>query len=175
MSTNYKEIFEGSQAAFRKDPALAKVSFEVESHDRGGFHHTIVARDFTFDIDEPEGLGGTDKAPNPIEVVLGSLAACQAITYRLYASALGIPIDRLTVRARGDLDLRGFFAVDETIRPGTEHVEIEVSVESSASDADLARLKEAVDKNCPVLDTLRNPVPVRLSLTRAAAAHPAAA
>lgn len=175
MPTNYKEIFTGTQAVFRDDAAAAQASFEVTSRDNGGFHHTIVARDFTFDIDEPEELGGTDKAPNPIEVALGSLAACQAITYRLYAAALDIPISRLSVRVRGDLDLRGFFAVDDDVRAGAERVEIEVAVESPASDAELARLKETVDKNCPVLDTLQNPVPVELSLTRIPAAHPVAA
>ena len=36
--------------------------------------------------------------------------------------------------------------------------------EASAGKADLDRLREAVDRHCPVLDDLRRPVPVTLEL-----------
>jgi len=39
-----------------------------------------------------------------------------------------------------------------------------VILDSPAPEHDLARLKEIVDNHCPVLDILRNPTPVQLSL-----------
>jgi putative redox protein len=39
-----------------------------------------------------------------------------------------------------------------------------VILDSPASEQDLARLKDIVDRHCPVLDILRNPTPVQLSL-----------
>jgi uncharacterized OsmC-like protein len=68
-------------------------------------------------VDEPPALGGADSAANPVQYALASLGSCQAITYRFWAEQLGIAVDSVSVRAEGDLDLRGFFGVDETVRP----------------------------------------------------------
>ena len=62
-----------------------------------------------FTVDEPESLGGGDAAANPVEYALAALASCQAITYRVWASLLGIRFDRLHVAAEGRIDLQGFF------------------------------------------------------------------
>lgn len=69
-------------------------------------------------VDEPPTLGGSDAGPNPVELVLAALATCQEITYRAYATALGVPLESVSVKLDGVLDLRGFFAVDERVRPG---------------------------------------------------------
>ena len=37
-------------------------------------------------------MGGTNQGPRPSEYVLAALAACQEVTYRLYADALDIPL-----------------------------------------------------------------------------------
>ena len=115
-------------------------------------------------MDEPPSLGGTDLGPNPVELVLTALATCQEITYRAYATALGVPLDSVSVKLDGSLDLRGFFAVSDTARPGFSSVRGTVTLKSSASPEALAQLKQVVDAHCPVLDILRAPVPVELSL-----------
>jgi putative redox protein len=57
------------------------------------------------------------------------------------------------------------------VRAGYGAIEATVVLDSPASDADLARLKAAVDAHCPVLDIITNPVPVTLRLERASAAQ----
>jgi len=107
--------------------------------------------------------------------VLAALATCQEITYRLYADSLGIPLDGVSVKVTGDLDLRGFFAVDETVRPGFGAIRAEVTLDSPASEAELERLRQTVDRHCPVLDILRAATPVSISLAgRDPAQHQAA-
>ncbi|HZZ22887.1 MAG TPA: OsmC family protein, partial [Roseiarcus sp.] len=69
----------------------------------------------------------------------------------------------VSVKLDGVLDLRGFFAVSD-VRPGFTGVEGTVTLKSSASSDELAKLKEVVDAHCPVLDILRAPVPVGLQL-----------
>ena len=95
---------------------------------------------------------------------MASLATCQEITYRAYATALGIPLESVAVKLEGSLDLRGFFAVKDGVRAGFDAVRGVVNLKSSAPAADLAKLKEVVDAHCPVLDILRAPVPVDLKL-----------
>ena len=121
-------------------------------------------RQFNVTVDEPPNLGGTDTGPNPVEFVLAALATCQEITYRAYATALGIPLESVSVTLEGSLDLRGFFAVKDGVRAGFNDVRGVVNLKSSAPDAELAKLKDVVDAHCPVLDILRAPVPVNLKL-----------
>ena len=113
-----------------------------------------------FKVDEPPALGGADVAANPVQYALASLGSCQAITYRFWAAQLGIEFDSLTVRVEGDLDIRGFFGFDDTVRPGLSAVRVEVSVTGPESAERYAELAAAVDEHCPVLDLFKNPVPV---------------
>jgi uncharacterized OsmC-like protein len=115
-------------------------------------------------VDEPLALGGTDAGPNPVELILAALGTCQEITYRAYATALGIPLDDVAVKLTGTIDLKGFFAVDDAVRPGYQRISGTVQLRSSASEAELEKLRAAVNAHCPVLDIITNPVPVELDL-----------
>ena len=160
--SSFKQLYDDSRAAFRDEPAKALAVFETESRLVGGFQSTVQARQFRFHSDEPEALGGGDTAPNPVEYLLAALGTCQEVTYRLYADALGIPLDGVSVKLEGTLDLRGFLNVDDDVRPGYTAIRGTVTIDSPASGSEIERLKQAVERHCPVLDTLRNPTPVEL-------------
>jgi putative redox protein len=159
-----KEIIAATQAELRANPAHAQATFAADSRQIEGLRSETKIRQFTLTVDEPPSLGGTDTGPNPVELVLAALATCQEITYRAYATALGIPLDGVSVKLEGTLDLRGFFAVKDDVRAGYNAVSGTVHLTSPASEAELAKLKEVVDAHCPVLDILRAPVPVDLKL-----------
>ena len=164
MTFKFKDVFTGTQAALGADPAQAQATFQARSRLGNGVDSTVAIRQFSVGVDEPPGLGGQDAAPNPVEYILAALGSCQEITYRLYADALGIPLNGVSVQLTGTIDLRGFFNVQQDVRPGYQAIEAEVILDSPASEAELARLKQVVDRHCPVLDILRNPTPVQLSL-----------
>ena len=90
-------------------------------------------------------------------------------------SALGIPLEHVSVTLEGDIDLRGFFAVDESVRPGYQKLRGTVRVVSSADEETLEKLQQAVNAHCPVLDIVSNPVPVELTLEKAESARAEAA
>jgi putative redox protein len=168
-----KDIIIATQADLRANPEHAQATFTADSHQVEGLRSETKIRQFALTIDEPQNLGGTDTGPNPFELVLAALATCQEITYRAYATAPGIPLDSVAVKLEGALDLRGFFAVKDGVRAGFNDVRGTVHLKSSAPAADLAKLKEVVDAHCPVLDILREPVPVDLKLRTERAAHAA--
>jgi len=170
---SYKEGFEGFQAAFKENPEAAKTTFESSSRLVEGLKCEAQSRDFKMIIDEPEMLGGTDHGPNPVEVVLSALGACQEITYRLFADKMEIPVTGVSVVVTGDIDLCGFFAVNDDVRPGYNNITANVKIESTASDADVARLVDAVDAHCPVLDIISNQTPVKTNIEKVAAAQAA--
>src|ERR1700684_4138579 len=164
MGMALKEIIVETQANLRADAANAKAVFSVDSQQVENLRSEAKIRQFSLTVDEPPALGGSDAGPNPVELVLAALGTCQEITYRAYATALGIPLDSVSVKLEGSLDLRGFFAVKDGVRAGFNNVRGVVNLKSSAPASDLAKLKEVVAAHCPVLDILRDPVPVELEL-----------
>jgi uncharacterized OsmC-like protein len=139
-----------------------------------GLHRRVQIRDFAVEVDEPPALGGSDKAPNPVEYALAALATCQEITYRLHAAELGINLRDVSVKLEGTIDLRGFFRAAEDVRPGFTAIRGTVTFDSDATPEELDRLKAIVDAHCPVLDLFRNPTPVTLEVAREGAARLAA-
>lgn len=124
----------------------------------------ITAGAHAFTIDEPAGLGGTDKGANPIEHLLAALASCTVISYQVWAEKLGLTLDGVDVALTGDIDLAGFFGTEEGVRPGFQGIELGVTLAGPESEADYRRLEEAVATHCPVLDNLTHGVPVRTTV-----------
>ena len=165
MSEALKKLITEKQEAFRADPSEAQETFVSESGLKDGFCSEVSIREHGLTVDEPEGLlDGTNKGPNPVELVLAALGTCQEITYRAYAAAMGIPVDSISVTVEGDIDLRGFFAVDEGVRPGYQAIKGTVHIVSSASEEEIKQLRHAVNAHCPVLDIISDPVPVDLKV-----------
>lgn len=165
MSATLREVIGETQHKFRLDAEMAQVCFHTRSELTAGLRVDTSVRQHALVMDEPEAIGGGDGGPTPVEVLLAALAACQEITYKAYAAAMGIALERVVIELEGDIDLRGFFGVDESVRPGLGAIRGRVELTSSAPRARLDQLKAAVDSHCPVLDMLRTPVPVSLELT----------
>ncbi|MFQ5984342.1 MAG: OsmC family protein [Alphaproteobacteria bacterium] len=174
MAQSFKTVVAEAQKALREAPDTAVVAFEAESRQISGLHSRANARQFALDIDEPPELGGTDKGPNPAELALAALAACQEITYRLFADSLEIPLDGVSVKLEGTLDLRGFLDIDPNVRPGFLKIQGTVTLDSPASDEDLTRLREKVNRHCPLFDIIREATPVSLDLKHVRAGGEAA-
>lgn len=140
------------------DPKNANLTFYTNSILKDGFQSEVEIRDFKFISDEPEELGGTDKGPNPVEYVLGALAACQEIVVKAHAIALGIDVKSVEVEVEGDLDLHGFLNMSDDARAGFTKVKYHTKIETYESDSKkLDQLKKITFKNCPVLDIIQNP------------------
>src|SRR6478672_240506 len=110
---------------FRADPSLAQVRVAVSTALEGGMACGTTARGHETLADEPRSLGGTDTAQSPVELLLTSLATCQAVTYRLWADELGIELTRVTVDVEGALDLRGFLGLAD-VPAGYESIRMAV-------------------------------------------------
>ncbi len=164
MSTDFKEIVEGARAAFTEDPAAAMIKYETSSRLDSGCRVVTKSRDHELVVDEPTEFGGTDMGAGPAEVLMTALASCQIITYQFYAGAMGIPLDDVEIEMEGDLDLRGFLGMDDSIRPGLQAIRAKVTVHSSASAEQIDALKDAVAKYCPMLNSVSQTTPVEFDV-----------
>jgi uncharacterized OsmC-like protein len=160
------EVIVATKSAVAANAKNAQAVFR-STHDLVGVTETtaLVGSGHTFLVDEPESLGGGNVAANPVEYALAALGSCQAITYRFWAQHLGITLDTVHVEVEGDLDVRGFFGIDSSVRPGFGAVRVEVRVTGPDSAERYKELADAVDAHCPVLDLFSNPVPVQREMT----------
>ena len=140
------------------------VQVKVQSRSQNGFQSQVKIRDFELIIDQPRGFEGENMGPKPSEVLLAALAACQEVTWRLYGEAYGIPISDVRVDLIGAQDLRGFMDIDDTTPAGFQKITGTVTISSSASEEDIIRLQQIVEQHCPVLDDLRRPLEVSLTI-----------
>ena len=75
-------------------------------------------------------------------------------------------IDKISVELTGTQDLRGFMALSEEVPAGFASITGTVFIQSEASKSDLELLQKRVDKYCPVLDDLKRPVDVNLTVEK---------
>jgi putative redox protein len=118
----------------------------------------IRARTFSWRGDEPLAAGGTDAGPTPYEILLGGLAACIAITLRLYANHKGIVLAEVGVTLEFDrVHADDCADCDERADGWIERIQSKVTIRGSFDDAQRARLTQ-VAQRCPVHKTLANGV-----------------
>lgn len=158
-------VLDATERAVHADPGAAAALFTARGSSTGPVTTTIGLGRHTVLTDEPASLGGQDGAPNPVEYALAGLLSCQAVTYRVWAVKLGIEVDEIDISIEGDLDVRGFFGLDEQTRAGFGEVRVAVQVSGPETPERYAELQAAVDEHCPVLDLFTNPTTVRTALT----------
>lgn len=144
-----------------------RIVFRAAGGGTDGMRTDLRIRGHEMVVDEPAGLAGADAAPSPVETALAALLACQVVTYRVWAARLGVPLDAVEAEVEGDLDVRGFYGLDDGVRPGFGAVRLRVRLRGPASDDDYRALQAAVDEHCPVLDVFRGATPVRTELVTA--------
>lgn len=164
--------------AVRSNPDLAKFRFQARTvwvsggHSRteiqgfygAGQEDASRARPFVLEGDEPPVLLGTNAGPNAVEAVLHALASCLAVGFVYNAAAQGIKVESLSFEVEGDLDLHAFLGLSDKARPGYQNVRLKYQVKADAPREKIVELCEYVQKTSPVLDILRNPVPVSVTL-----------
>lgn len=136
--------------------------FHARARLQTGVKVAVQARQFSITIDEPAELGGTDQGMNPVELLLGSLAACQSIVARVYAEQFKVQLDDFQVEVVGDLDLDGFFGKSE-VRPGYSDIRYNFHIQSPSPQKQIDRFIDHLQRTCPVGDTLANPVRLTLN------------
>ncbi len=164
--------------AIKSDPGLARFTFRSSTEWMGGGHvrteiqhfYGAGAEDvsrtepFVIEGDEPPVLLGSNQGANAVEAVLHALASCLAVGFAYNAAARGINLEALSFELEGNLDLHAFLGLSEDTRPGYEDIRVTYHVRSDAPRDTIIELCNYVQRTSPVLDVLRNPVPVTVKI-----------
>lgn len=166
--------------AIKGEPKLAKFKFRARNewinggHSRtriqsfygAGQEDTSRNEPFVLEGDEPPVLLGENNAPNAVEYVLHGLASCISVGFVYNAAAQGIKVEDFEINLEGELDLHAFLGLSDKIRPGYENINLTYNVKADASEEKIKELCEYVQKTSPVLDVIRNTVPVTVKMEK---------
>lgn len=129
-----------SEANYNEERILARVKI-VSTEAR--YAHRISSRQHSLIADEPRALGGQDQGMAPFDLYLASLAACTAVTLRMYAEKKGWELGEFSADLSSTRDESGKLNVHRRLRAS-----------ASLTDSQWARLLEVVAKT-PVTLVMR--------------------
>ncbi len=156
---------QGLIGAVQETPAAGATVWKAHTAWQRGFQSQAQIRTFTVPMDEPSALGGSDTAPNMVEMVLGAYGCCLTTGYVMNAALRGIELEEVDIEVEGDLDLNGFFGLSSEAWPGYTDVRARVHLTApKASAEELQALHAVVTKTSPVGCILERPIRVSAEL-----------
>ncbi len=169
-----KEQFNAMQAPlkekYRREPDAALLTLRAVGR---------ASADLAFTVDTHEGpiqaglhpsAGGDGTLATAEQMLLETLVACSGVTLQAVATAFGIVLREARIVAEGDIDVRGTLAISKDVPVSFREIRLRFELDSDAPGAKLDKLIEATERYCVVLQTLRQPTPVRSTQVRLAAA-----
>lgn len=170
---NVTALFDTIEAV-KGNAAIADFNFRASNVWLGGDRNRSTMKEFTgalsehrtgvqafiADSGEPEILLGDDGAPNPVEWLLHALIGCMTTTTAYHAAARGIAVEAISSEIDGDLDLRGFLGLSETVRKGYSAIRVRMRVKTKATPETI----KALTQMSPVFDVVSKSVPVTVSI-----------
>jgi uncharacterized OsmC-like protein len=148
----------------KEDPKNAQTKFRANTKWVSGAYSKTKIRDFVIECDEPSALLGTNRVPNPVEMILAALGSCLAVGFAYNAAASDIHLKSLDISLEGDLDLRAFLGISNDVRPGYQNIKAICRIKSDASREKIEELFKYVQRTSPVLDIIRNMEPITISI-----------
>jgi len=157
--------------AINADPKKALVAFNVTTRWDGQTRsettvdgYTLggerIERSHTIVADEPCELLGSDGAPNPQELLMAAFNACITVGYVAGASVNGIKLESLEIKTRGQLDLRGFLGLSDTVPPGYESIAYDVAIKGDGTPEQFEEIHRNVMKTSPNYFNVSRPIRV---------------
>jgi len=162
--------------AIESDASQAVVGFAVTTRWTGQTRSETVVDHFTMGgarisrthkiiADEPCQLLGQDSAPNPQELLMAAFNACITVGYVAGAALKGINLESLEIRTSGELDLRGFLGLSESVPAGYEAIDYEVRIKGDGSPEDFEEIHETVIKTSPNYFNVSRPIRLNAKLS----------
>ncbi len=155
-----RQAFERNRKAVELRPSIAHSTSRVTCRTIDGVTCEVTDGTTKMITDEPEADGGDDLGPTPGFFIRAGLASCCAMCYVTCAARLAVPIDSIEVEVESDADAHGVLGLAD-VPSGFTAVRYLVTVHSSAPEADILKVIEAGDNMSPMLEVVRDPVPVK--------------
>lgn len=149
-----KTAFERNVKAVSLRPSVGQRTAVLKVRVRDGVKCDIEEGPWKLTADLNKAEGGKEAGPPPGVLGRAALGSCLAIGYVQRAAKLGVPISGVEVEVQTDSDVRGRYGLAE-LPAGYVQVRYTVTVETTASEADVMRVLDNADAHSPYVDVFR--------------------
>jgi uncharacterized OsmC-like protein len=139
---------------YRQDPDAALVTLQASATLGHGIACSVTTGRALAEAGLHPATGGDGTNVCSGDMLLEALAACAGVTLRAVATSLGLDIEAGSVRAEGDLDVRGTLAVSKEAPVGFRSIRLTFDLDTDAGDDDLDTLVRLTERYCVVYQTI---------------------
>jgi uncharacterized OsmC-like protein len=153
---------------YRTDPGAALITLRAQGRIGEGVSCRIETGKALVVAGLHPATGGDGAAACSGDMLLEALVACAGVTLNAVATALGIELRDASLVAEGDLDFRGTLGVAKEAPVGFSSIRLQITLDTDASDEQLATLLRLTERYCVVYQTLAHPPALAVTRRRAA-------
>jgi uncharacterized OsmC-like protein len=154
---------------YRETPEAALITLRAEGRIGEGISCKVETGKALVMAGLHPATGGSGQAACSGDMLLEALVACAGVTLNAVATALGISLRDAALRAEGDVDFRGTLGVSKEVPVGFQNVRLRITLDTDASEEQLATLLRLTERYCVVYQTLARPPTLMVNRTRAVA------
>ena len=121
---------------------------------------TIAKNQIVFRFDTPKEFGGKAKYTSPEEIFISSIGSCLITTFLFFRKKIRFPMKSLRVEANGKLDRNN----NEGYRFMEINALLLVEIETAQSIHKIQKCFDLTEKFCPISQSLKNCIPLKISL-----------
>jgi uncharacterized OsmC-like protein len=155
---------------YRTDAAQAVITLKAQGDLGAGISCRVDTGRALVDAGLHPAAGGTGLQACSGDMLLQALVACAGVTLQAVATALEIGLRNGSVRAEGDLDMRGTLGVAKDAPVGFRAIRLHFNLDTDAPPEQLDTLIRLTERYCVILQTLRSAPAVEVSRAAGAAA-----
>lgn len=144
---------------YAADPAAARTPLHAEADFRDeGLTCTVEGWAGPVRAGLHPATGGDGEDACSGDMLLEALAACSGVTLRSVATAMGVELRSVHLRAEGQFDARGTLGIDREVPVGVTDVVLTATVDADLDEAGIERLARSTERYCVVAQSLNVPV-----------------
>lgn len=157
------DIIQETIRAWQAEPEKAKGRPAVKARGDGS-QAVLEFGSFSWRVDLPAPLGGTNQAPTPTALLLSALAGCAVVFIRdILGPQLGVNVEGVSATAQCAADNRGLFGL-EGATADLSNFQLAVQIQSRDPEAKVRELFRVWQERCPIYLALAKPQPVTVTL-----------
>jgi uncharacterized OsmC-like protein len=153
---------------YRESPKAALITLRAQGRIGEGISCKLETGKALVEAGLHPATGGSGQAACSGDMLLEALVACAGVTLNAVATALGIELRDASLEAEGDLDFRGTLGVAKDVPVGFQEIRLKLTLDTDASEEQLATLLKLTERYCVVYQTLARPPAVTVTRARTA-------
>jgi uncharacterized OsmC-like protein len=119
-------------------------------------YRTEIECSHKFVLDQPPSAGGQGAGPNPLELLLSSIAGCFCAIGKIISNQNQLNVRGMHVKVEGDIDKGYLLGQTKEGRAGFTEIRSYVTVDADMTDWGKADFVKEIERRCPIADNLIN-------------------